>query len=233
MPLKSDLSIDSSKFDPSAVSEQTKSFNDHLIKVMTGGPRWYEVGAEKYRQMRWNGETPLPKPIVLEHGKDSTLPSRDSGRTISTRVFTPEGGRAPKAVYMHIHGGGWVLQTEAYQDTMLAFIANECDFAVVSIGYRLAPEDPFPAGNEDCVDAAEYLIDHAERDYGAKLSFMGGESAGGHLAVLTAFHLLDTRPDFVFKGLVLNFGAYELSGWLPQVRHFEMPLVLDRDIMDK
>lgn len=58
MPLKSDLTISHEKLSPSAISQQTKDFNDGLMKVMSGGPVWYEVGAEKYRQMRWNGETP-------------------------------------------------------------------------------------------------------------------------------------------------------------------------------
>lgn len=233
MPLQSDLHIDVSKFAPSAISQQTKDFNDHLIKAMSGGPLWYEVGAEKYRKMRWNGETPMPRPTVLEHGKNITLPSREKGRHLTARVFTPQSGAKPKAVFMHIHGGGWVLQSEHYQDVMLSHMANESELAVVSVGYRLAPEHPFPAPNEDCFDAAEYLVDHAERDFGAALMFMGGDSAGAHLSALTAFHLLDSRPEFAFRGLVLNFGAFQLGGWLPQVHHFEVPLILNRDIMDK
>lgn len=116
---------------------------------------------------------------------------------------------------------------------MLAFMADECDLAVVSVGYRLAPEDPFPAGNEDCVDAAEWLIDNSAEEYGCELAFMGGDSAGAHLSVLTAFEVAKTRSAFQWKGLVLNFGAYDLAGFLPQVRHFDLPLVLDGDIMEK
>jgi acetyl esterase/lipase len=69
------------------------------------------VGAEKYRKMRWNGETPLPKPVVLESGKKMEIPSRESGRGIPCRYFLPEKGDV-NGVYMHIHGGGWVLQSE-------------------------------------------------------------------------------------------------------------------------
>ncbi|KAF2163584.1 hypothetical protein M409DRAFT_26193 [Zasmidium cellare ATCC 36951] len=232
MPLKSDLQLDASKFGEKKISEQTKKFNDGLIKVMNSGPKWYEVGAEKYRQMRWNGETPMPKPTVLETGKNSTLPSREAGRDISIRIFTPENGPS-KGIFYHIHGGGWVLQSEAYQDLQLAYYANNASLTVISVGYRLAPEHPFPQGNEDCFDVGEYLVDHGERDFGVPLLFMGGDSAGGHLSVVTTYHLLKTRPAFAFKGLVLNYGSYDLSGFLPQAWHFELPLVLTVDIMQK
>lgn len=233
MPLTSDLTLDASKFHPSAITEKTHAFNSNLIKIMQGGPRWWEVGAPTYRRMRWNGETPLPKPVILDSGTNIHLPSRDSGREIPCRVFRPEKGAEPKGVFYHIHGGGWVLQSEAYQDVMLQYLATSTSLVVLSVGYRLAPEDPYPAGNEDCFDVGEYLVDHAARDYGAPLLFMGGDSAGGHLSAVTAFHLLESRPEFGFRGLVLNFGAYDLSGFLPQAWTFRLPLVLDVEIMSK
>lgn len=232
MPLTSDLTLDANKFDPKAITDQTRKFNDGLIKIMEGGPRWWDVGAAKYRQMRWNGETPLPKPVVLESGKDIKLPSRDKGREIPCRVFQPDKGK-PKGVFYHIHGGGWVLQSEHYQDVMLKYVADHCQLTVLSVGYRLAPEDPYPAGNEDCFDIGEYLIDNAEKDYGAPLLFMSGDSAGAHLSAVTCLHLLHTRPKFAFRGLILNFGAYDLSGFLPQTWTFDLPLVLDVEIMQK
>lgn len=182
--------------------------------------------------MREAGETPLPAPVVLEDGKNIALPSRDSDRTIPCRVFQPSSGK-PKGVFYHIHGGGWVLQSERAQDPYLKFLADECQMVVVSVGYRLAPENPYPAPNEDCYDVGEYLIDNAEKDYGVPLAMLGGESAGGHLSAVTCLHLLKSRPDFAFKGLVLNYGIYCLAGFLPQAYTFDVPLVLDLEIMTK
>lgn len=183
--------------------------------------------------MRWNGETAFPKPIVVDSGKNTTIPSRDVGREIPCRVFAPDSGAAAKAVFLHIHGGGWVLQSEHYQDLMLNWIAQNCQLTVVSVGYRLAPEHPYPAGNDDCQDAAEWLIEHSQATYGAPLAFMGGDSAGGHLSVVTCFRLLQSRPAFAFKALVLNFGCYDLAAFLPQAHHFKTPLILTKDIMDQ
>ena len=182
--------------------------------------------------MRLKGETVFPAPTLLDSAKSFTVPSRDKGRDIPCRLMLPESGQS-KGVFYHIHGGGWTLGGEQYSDTLLQFYANASGCAAVSVGYRLAPENPYPAGNEDCFDVAEYLADHAEAEYGGPLKFIGGESAGGHLSVCTAFELLKTRPEVRLKGLVLNYGAYDLAGMLPSARLFDRPLVMDRDIMEQ
>ncbi|MCJ1361416.1 hypothetical protein MMC16_000516 [Acarospora aff. strigata] len=233
MSLQSDVTINASLFDPKSISDSAHALNDNLMGVMKNAPKWYEVGAEKYRQMRKNGETPFPKSVVLESGRSFSIPSRDAGRKIPCRVLQPEQGEPVRGVFMHIHGGGWVLMGETDQDVMLKSMADGANLAVISVGYRLAPENPFPKGPEDCVDVAEWLVEHAKEEFGAELKFMGGESAGAHLSVLTLFHLLSAKPSFHLSGLVLNFGAFDLS-FLPQARNFSKPvtLILDYDIME-
>jgi hypothetical protein len=54
-------------------------------------------------------------------------------------------------------------------------MADHFQVTVVSIGYRLAPEDPWPAGAEDCYDAAEWLVKHGPEVFGGELLFTGGE----------------------------------------------------------
>ena len=61
------------------------------------------------------------------------------------------------------------------QDPLLKRIADGSNVAVISIGYRLAPENPYPKGPEDCFDAAEWLVDNAHAKFGAELHFLGGE----------------------------------------------------------
>lgn len=76
---------------------------------------------------------------------------------------------------LHIHGGGWVLGDQKSTDHLLLHYADAGDLAVLSVGYRLAPENPFPKGPEDCVDVAEYLVSKSEDQYGGPLRFIGGE----------------------------------------------------------
>ena len=57
----------------------------------------------------------------------------------------------------------------------MQFYADAGDFAVLSVGYRLAPEDTYPKGPQDCIDVAKYLVNNSDTEYGGPIQFMGGE----------------------------------------------------------
>ena len=71
-----------------------------------------KVGAAKYREMRLKGQTIFPVPVVLDRGKALSIPSREKGREIPCRLMMPANGKEARAVFMYIHGGGWVLSNE-------------------------------------------------------------------------------------------------------------------------
>jgi acetyl esterase/lipase len=104
-------------------------------------------------------------------------------------------------------------------------ISKAANVAVVSTEYRLAPENPFPSGEEDVFDVAEYLVDNAPNLYSGPLKFIGGESAGATLSMSTILHLLETRPKFRFAGAALMYGLYDWS-LSPSVRTFTAPLIM-------
>lgn len=131
--------------------------------------------------MRNAGKTPIPKPKLLPEGLDIEIISRDLGRTIPCRLIYPswrktkQERRKTKAIGYLIHGGGWVLGDQHSADTLLQFYADAGDLAIISVGYRLAPEYPFPCGPNDCIDVGEYLVRNGERVFGSSLRFIGGE----------------------------------------------------------
>lgn len=231
------FTIEPSTFDPATLSPESREFNAKLSAITASQPKWYEIGAEAYRKLRAEGGTALPAPIVLDSGIAFEIPSRDPSRNVPCRVFKPQNGEAPRAVFMHIHGGGWVLGNESSQDVKLQRLADIHSIACISVGYRLAPEHPFPAGPEDCFDVAEWLVRHAQERFQAPFAFMGGESAGGHLTALTTLHLLQ-HSDPVYsghrlRGLILHYGCFSLR-WLPSVYSFakrEPHLVLSLETM--
>lgn len=104
--------------------------------------------------------------------------------------------------------------------------------AAVSVEYRLAPEDPFPAGVDDCVAAALWLIDHAEAEFGVSWLAIGGESAGANLAVSTLVRLRDMGRGGAFSAANLLFGWFDVamtpsaraSNGTPFVDHTNLPI---------
>jgi acetyl esterase/lipase len=83
-----------------------------------------------------------------------TIAGKD-GNEIRLRVIAPP---QPRGIYLHLHGGGWVLGGADMQDPMLERIADNTHQAVVGVDYRLAPEHPYPAGPDDCEVAAAWLV---------------------------------------------------------------------------
>jgi acetyl esterase/lipase len=137
-------------------------------------------------------------------------------------VIAPERSRG---VYLHLHGGGWVLGASDQQDPLLERIADATGLTAVSVEYRLAPENPFPAGPDDCEAAALWVIDHAAELGGSALA-IGGESAGAHLAALTLLRVRDRGGSMPFRAANLVFGAFDL-GVTPSGRRFgEQRLIL-------
>ncbi|GIS65507.1 MAG: hypothetical protein CM1200mP3_17550 [Chloroflexota bacterium] len=87
---------------------------------------------------------------------------------MSVRAFIPEG--QINGVYLHIHGGGWVLGRAHHKDPELETIMNKCEAAVISVDYRLAPESPYPAAQDDCEAAAVWVVENAPKEFGTKIS---------------------------------------------------------------
>lgn len=110
--VESDLSITASKLRPEAVRESVTAFNNKLAELTKNLPPWHTVGAAKYREMIAKGGAVLPAPVML-NGTSLNIPSREQGRTIPCRVMRPDGDVPIKGIFMHMHGGGWVLGSES------------------------------------------------------------------------------------------------------------------------
>lgn len=99
-----------------------------------------------------------------------------------------------------------------HHDVRLWDLAQAAHVAVVSVGYRLAPEHPYPAGPDDCEAAAVWLVENAKSEFGIDRLTIGGGSAGGHLAAATLLRLRDRHQmSDRFCGADLLFGVYDLS----------------------
>jgi acetyl esterase/lipase len=147
---------------------------------------------------------------------------------VPCRVFRPD-GRA-RAVYLHFHGGGMVVGAPEMNDVPNREIARQHGLAVVSVDYRLAPEHPYPAGPDDGVAVARWLVEHAEREFGSGRLVIGGESAGAYMSAVVLLRVRDELGAAErFIGANLVFGVYDWGGTPSQrgVRPYDGPDVLD------
>ncbi|NKE61154.1 alpha/beta hydrolase [Lentzea sp. PSKA42] len=138
------------------------------------------------------------------------------GRQVPIRVLSPSG--TPSGVYLDLHGGGFYMGSAAHDDARNQQLADALGVVVVSVDYRLAPEDPWPAAPDDCETAALWLLDHAEARFGTARLAIGGFSAGATLAMTTLLRLRDRGTQDAFTGAALQFGTYDLSGLTPAGR---------------
>jgi acetyl esterase/lipase len=147
---------------------------------------------------------------------------------VRCRTFVPEG--PARAVYLHFHGGGMILGAPEMNDLGNVDLSKRFGVAVVSVDYRLAPEHPHPAGVDDGVAVARWLLEHAESEYGSPRLLMGGESAGGYLSAAVMLRIRDEldAADRI-HGLNLVFGVYDWGRSPSQrgIRAHDGPDVLD------
>ena len=202
----------SNPFDPalfaaSAIAPDTAKLNEQLTQLLTGLPEWWVVGAEVTREARRRGDGPFPVAQKSPRARTITITGTD-GNEIPLRVIAPDN---PRGIYLHIHGGGWVLGAADLQDPMLERIADNAGLAVVSVEYRLAPEHPYPAGPDDCEAATVWLLQNAKKEFGTDVITTGGESAGGHLTAVNILRMRDRYGYTGFRGANLVYGAFDLS----------------------
>jgi acetyl esterase/lipase len=160
----------------------------------------------------------------------STRQIRWRDHDVTLRILRPSG--PVRGVYIDYHGGGWSIGNAVMDDYVNARIARDCELAVVSVDYAMLPDIEFTAMIDQCAAAAEWIFQHAEAEFDAAHLFIGGESAGAHLAACTLVRMRDVRSDFArVRGAVLFYGPYDLSG-TPSVRSAPREtLVLDGPAM--
>lgn len=149
---------------------------------------------------------------------------------IILRVIEPTG--PVTGVYLHVHGGGWVLGRPHHMDYQNERLADATGLVVVSPYYRLAPEDPYPAGPDDVEATALWLAEHSGEEWGTSALLIGGESAGGHLAAITLLRLRDRHGASPFRAANLAYGVFDL-GLTPSARTFgDPPVTLGRSALE-
>ena len=114
-------------------------------------------------------------------------------------------GADPDVRLLYLHGGGWVSGSGGNYLPLAADISVAAKCAVLLPDYRLAPEHPFPAGQDDCVSAHDWLTANGPDGPGpARGTFIAGDSAGGNLTLATLLALRDRKRPLPAGGIAIS-----------------------------
>ena len=191
------------------------------------GPKMHEIPVTDARGMM----------LAMRHVADAEVGELAIKRDISipgpagdipARLYDARSDRQPGLVMVFYHGGGFVIGDIDSHEPYCAEAARQMDMPVISIDYRLAPENPFPAAPEDCEAATRWIADNIP----CTGMILSGDSAGGNLTVVTAMALRDAPAS---KPVVAQYPIYpavaEHEPW-PSYQAFKQGYLLTEDSMD-
>lgn len=156
-----------------------------------GLPPFETLPVEAQREM-FGAKTPDVEPPAIHQIEDTTAPG--PAGEVAVRVFRPSDKRdLPVVVYFH--GGGWVVGSLDSHDATCRLLANNAEAVVVSVDYRMAPEDRYPAAVDDCLAVTAWVAANGDDGGwdGSRLA-VAGDSAGGNLAAAVALAARDQGP---------------------------------------
>ncbi|KAN0120040.1 alpha/beta hydrolase fold domain containing protein [Hyaloscypha variabilis] len=133
-----------------------------------------------------------------------------AGPDVPIRVFTPEGEKPSDGwpVMVYYHGGGWVLGNIETENTVCTNLCKRASCVVISVDYRLAPENPYPAAVHDSWEALLWLrsTGFTQLALNPQKVAIGGSSAGGNLAAIMCHKALASPslvPSFSVQLLIV------------------------------
>ncbi len=152
---------------------------------------------------------------------------------IPLRLYDKRATRDPGPVLVFYHGGGFVIGDLDTHEPFCSYAADRLDLPVVSVDYRMAPEHVWPASPRDCEAAARWIAGSpAELGRGVTALALGGDSAGGNLAIVTAMALRDDPAAVPVIAQLPIYPATDLGSEHPSYSEFADGYLLTRDSME-
>jgi acetyl esterase len=171
------------------VRPDVRKFLDYVNALP--GQKAYELPLAEARNLlhasRHVADAPVGELALI---RDLTMPG--PAGPLKLRLYDRQAERGPGPLIVFYHGGGYVLGDIDTHEPFCAELARQMDLPVVSVDYRRAPEDPWPAGVEDAIAAARWLAESPEA-LGRQVTGLVtcGDSAGGNFTIVTTLALRD------------------------------------------
>jgi acetyl esterase len=209
---------------------QAQAVLDTLAAMKLPPPDQVPVAQAREQFMRARASF-LAAPEDVAACADRTLPG--PAGEIPVRIYRPHGSSSAELLpaLVFFHGGGWVFGNLDSHDPLCRALANRARCAVVAVGYRLAPEDKFPAAVEDAL-AAVRGVARLGRELGIDGTRLAaaGDSAGGNLVAVAAIDVRDSGgPQLALQ--VLLYPVTDFAMTLPSYERLGQGYMLTRDRM--
>lgn len=214
------------------IDPESRAGLDEYLEAVPGGfssiPNIVERRiAIKRRLEELTADLPPNENVITE---DRVLAGPDGVPDMAVRIFRPSGATGVLPAIYFIHGGGMVQGSVDGESLIAAMLCEAVNAVMVSVEYRLAPENPYPAAVEDCYAGLVWMAENAEElgfDPG-RLAVYGG-SAGGGLAIATAltvreqggppicfmapiYPMIDDRNETPSSHEITNIGIWDRAG---------------------
>jgi acetyl esterase len=205
-----------------------------LLEMIAAGRRDgpAELSAESLRQsMMQLADAADVRRVPIDRVEDRVVPG--AAGDVPIRLYTPcdvAAERLPCIVYFH--GGTGVFCSIETHDGLCRMLASSSHCRVASVGYRLAPENPFPAGLEDALCATRCIADHAdELQILPDRIVVAGDSAGGTLAAVICQSVARERgPRIALQVLICP--VTDLAGESESRRTFAEGYFIERSTLE-
>ena len=196
------------------------------------GPKMHELEAPAARAV-YAAMKDVADPPIGDLATITDLSIPGPAGAIPARLFDAKASREPGPVMLFYHGGGFVIGNIETHASFCAEIARVLDMPVISVDYRLAPENPWPAAPDDCEAAARWVAGNPA-ELGRKVTslIVCGDSAGGNLAIVTAMALRDTPAAVPVVAHFAIYPATDMTKEYPSYSAFAEGYLLTRATMD-
>ena len=188
------------------LNQQAQIVLDMIAKAeANGAPRTGEIEAHELREIYKSTRSAYtPKVPELELVEELSIPGVKGN--IPARFYRPilATNQDKLPVLIYFHGGGWTIGDIDTHDPVCRLLADSGKFSVLNVGYRLAPENKFPAAVEDAWSAYNWVVD-GQGDYlgiDTGAISVGGDSAGGNLATVVSIMARDAKLNLICQALI-------------------------------
>jgi acetyl esterase len=162
-----------------------------------------------------------------------TFPGDDSLGATACDAVVYKPAQAGDGLIFFVHGGGWALMNLETHERFMRVLCNEARTTLIGVHYRLAPENPYPAGLKDVVSAFRKVLS-SRVEFGLPTGpvVIAGDSAGGNLALTTMLHEIDVGRELPV-GALLFYGVFGADFDTPSYKTYAEDHLLTRAIMQQ